>query len=199
MKLINEILVPGGYAKAFEADKGQLIKVTDIEGQQVADFIAFNKENPTEKISPSHTYMKILSLNICVNDEFRTDLRNSIFKVIENTAKSHDLLMPACDKNRYLVDYGVENHRNCVDNFTEVLADYNLDIKAFSRPVNFFQKTKIAEDGKLIQETGASEAGDYILLECMQDVFGAVSACPMDLNPIGGSRITDILIQIYDK
>ena len=199
MKLINEILVPGGHAKAFEAKKGQLIRVIDVEGQQVADFIAFNKENPTEKISPSHTYMKTLSLNIKVNDEFRTDLRNPMFKVIENTAKSHDLLMPACDKYRYLVDYGVENHRSCVDNYLEVLADYDIDERLFNRPVNLFQKTKITEDGTLIQETGASEAGDYILLECMQDVFGAISACPMDLNPIGGSKITDILIQIYEK
>ena len=120
-----------------------------------------------------------------------------MFKIIENTAKSHDLLMPACDKNRYLVDYGVENHRSCVDNFVEVLADYAIDFKSFNRPVNLFQKTKISEDGNLIQETGASEAGDYILLECMQNIFGAISACPMDLNPIGGSNITDILVQIY--
>jgi uncharacterized protein YcgI (DUF1989 family) len=30
------------------------------------------------------------------------------------------------------------------------------------------------------------------------DVIGAVSACPMDLNPIGGGEITDLMIRIEE-
>ncbi|HHU31384.1 MAG TPA: urea carboxylase-associated family protein [Clostridia bacterium] len=199
MEKIFEVRVPGGYARAFEAKKGQLLKIIDIEGQQVADFIAFNKENLKEKLSPSHTYIKILSLNIKPGDIMRSNLRNPMFEIIEDTGKNHDLLMPACDERRYLVDYGIENHRSCVQNFEEVLEKYNLNRDDFANPVNLFQKTRITEDGKLIQETGASKPGDYIVFKCLQDIIGAISACPMDVNPIGGDKITDILVQIFDN
>lgn len=199
MRKINEILVPGGYAKAFEASKGQLVKIIDLEGQQVADLIAFNKSNYKERLSPSHTYIKNLSLKIKEGDIMRSTLRNPIFEVIEDTGKNHDLLMPACDERRYSVDYGVENHRSCVSNYEEVLIDYNINRDSFENPVNLFQKTNIDTEGNMKQETGASKAGDYIVLKCLQDLIISVSACPMDVNPIGGDRITDILIQVFEE
>lgn len=199
MKVLKEILVPGGFARSFEAKKGQLVKVIDIDGGQVADFFAFNRNDLKEKLSPSHTYMSALSLQIKPGYILRTDLRRPIFEVIEDTAKCHDLLLPACDEQRYIVDYGITDpHRNCVQNFEDVLEKYNLNRKNFNNPVNFFQRTKITDDGQLIQEEGVSKPGDYILLECKMDIIGAISACPIDVNPIGGNKITDILIQVLE-
>ena len=51
-KLIREVLIAGGYARAFEVKNGQLFQILDVEGQQVADFFAFNKDNHEEKLSP---------------------------------------------------------------------------------------------------------------------------------------------------
>ena len=199
MNLVEEIIVLGGHARSFEAKKGQLVKVTDLEGQQVADFMAFSKDNLKEKLSPSHSYLSALSLKIEPGYILRTNLRTPIFLVKEATSESHDLLMPACDEQRYRVDYGLEGyHRNCIDNFEEVFAPYGLNRENFSNPFNIFQKTSITPDGRMIQETGDSKAGDYLLMECLMDVVGAVSACPMDVNAIAGSKITDIKIQIYE-
>lgn len=197
-KLISEVRIPGGYAKAFEVKRDQLLTITDVEGQQVADFFAFNKDNHAERLSPPHTRTSLLSLQIQVGDKLRTSLRNPMFEVIEDTAGSHDLLIAACDERRYLVDYGVRNHRSCVANFEEVLKPYGIPRSMFPEPFNIFQSTKIEPDGKLIQQPCPTEAGDYIVLRALMDVIGAVSACPMDLNPIGGSKITDILIKIHE-
>jgi uncharacterized protein len=197
-KLISELRIPGSYAKAFEVKKGQLLQIIDVEGQQVADFFAFHKANPEEKLSPPHTRTSLLSLSVKVGDKFRSSLRNPMFEVVEDTAKSIDLLIAACDERRYLVDYGVENHRSCVANFEEVLKPYGITRKGFPEPVNIFQKTKIEPDGKLIQQPCPTKPGDYMVLKALMDVIAAVSACPMDLNPIGGSKVTDILIRIYE-
>ena len=197
-KLIQEVLIPGRYAKAFEVKKQQLLQIIDVEGQQVADFFAFNKENHEEKLSPPHTRTSLLSLSVKVGDQFRSSLRNPMFEVVEDTAKSIDLLIAACDERRYLVDYGVANHRSCVANFEEVLKDYGITRNMFPEPFNIFQKTKIEPDGKLIQQPCPTKAGDYMVLKALMDVIGAVSACPMDLNPIGGSKVTDIMVRIYD-
>ena len=37
----REILVPGGHGTAFPARTGQLVEIVDVEGQQVADLVAF--------------------------------------------------------------------------------------------------------------------------------------------------------------
>jgi uncharacterized protein len=196
-QVIPEIRIPGGHARAFELKKGQLLTVIDVEGQQVADFFAFNKENHEEKLSPPHTRTSLLSLRIKVGDKLRTSLRNPIFEVIEDTAKSHDLLIAACDERRYLIDYGVASHRSCVANFEEVLRPYGINRQMFPEPVNLFQSTRIDADGTLVQQPCPTKPGDSITMQALMDVIGAVSACPMDLNPIGGARVTDILVRIH--
>ena len=197
-KMISELRIPGSYARAFEVKKGQLLQIVDVEGQQVADFFAFHKANPEEKLSPPHTRTSLLSLSVKVGDKFRSSLRNPMFEVVEDTAKSIDLLIAACDERRYLVDYGVKNHRSCVANFEEVLKPYGITRIMFPEPFNIFQKTRIESDGRLIQQPCPTKPGDYMVLKALMDVIGAVSACPMDLNPIGGSKVTDILVRIYE-
>jgi uncharacterized protein YcgI (DUF1989 family) len=197
--LIKEIRVRGGYAREFEMQIDQFLYIIDLEGKQVADFIAFNKSNHNEKLSPTHTRTSLLSLKFAVGDELRTNLRNPMFEVIEDTVGAHDSLMAVCDERRYLVDYGVEEHRSCVANFEEVLKPYGISRTQFPDPFNIFQNTRIEPEGKLIQQASRSTPGDYILLQTKMDVIGAVSACPMDLNPIGGDKITDIMIRIYER
>ena len=201
MKIINEIIVPGGHARVFEASKGQFVKVIDIEGGQVADFLAFNKDDLKEPLHVGHSYMTELSLRLYPGYILRTNKKAPIFEVIEDTSKSVDMILPACNEWRYIVDYGIEEHRNCTANFEEVLGKYGLNRDNFANPLNIFQKTVISPDLRIEQVPCDSVAGDYLLLECKMDVVGAVSACPMDVNPIAGEsgRITDIMIQILEK
>jgi uncharacterized protein YcgI (DUF1989 family) len=195
--LKKEIKIPGGQGRAFEMNRGQLLKIIDVAGQQVADFIAFNKNNIAEKLSPTHTRTSLLSLKFYVGDQLRSNLRNPMFEVVEDTVGEHDFMIAACDERRYLVDYGVEDHRSCIANFEEILEPYGILRSNLPDPFNIFQSTTIDAAGKLIQLPSRSKPGDYLLLQAKMPVIGAVSACPMDLNPIGGDRISDILIRIY--
>ena len=198
-KLVKELRIPGGHARAFDMRRGQFLKIIDLYGGQVADFIAFNLKNQDEKLSPTHTRTSLLSLKFSTGDELRTNIRNPMFLVAEDTVGNHDFMIAACDERRYLVDYGVENHRSCIANFEEVLEPYKISRTRLPDPFNIFQCTAIGANGNLIQKPSASKPGDYLLLQAKMDVIGAVSACPMDLNPIGGEKITDIQIRIFDS
>ena len=50
-----ELTVPACYGKSFEVEKGQYLTVTDVEGRQVGDFVAFNLHDVTECLSTAHT------------------------------------------------------------------------------------------------------------------------------------------------
>jgi uncharacterized protein YcgI (DUF1989 family) len=197
--LIKEIRVPGGHAKAFEMRKSQFLAIIDIEGQQVGDFLAFNKSDLKEKLSPVHTRTSLLTVKISVGDILRSNYRNPMFKIVADKVGCHDILVAMCDEQRYLVDYGVKDHRSCMANFEEVLKPYGISREQFSDPFNTFQHTKIEADGSLAQLPGLSRPGDYIVFQALMDVIGAVSACPMDLNPIGGSKISDLIIKISQR
>ncbi len=197
-KLKKTIRIHGGHARAFELRERQFLQIIDQDGGQVADFIAFSLTDPQEKLSPTHTRTSSLSLRFWVGDELKTNFRNPMFRVIEDTVGTHDFMIAACDERRYLVDYGVADHRSCVANFEKVLKPYGISRSQLPDPFNIFQHTAIAPNGKLSQLPSLSQPGDYLMLEARMDAIAAVSACPMDLNPIGGDQITDIRIQIYE-
>lgn len=45
---IHEVNVPGGYAESLVTNKDHLLAIVDVEGQQVADFVAFNEYDDHE-------------------------------------------------------------------------------------------------------------------------------------------------------
>jgi uncharacterized protein YcgI (DUF1989 family) len=197
--LVREVRVPGGYAKAFEIKKSQFLSIIDVEGRQVGDFVAFNRSNLHEKLSPVHTRTSLLTVKISVGDVLRSNYRNQMFRIVDDTVGCHDMLLAMCDEQRYLVDYGVKNHRSCLANFEAVLKPYSISREQIPDPFNTFQNTKIEPDGSLTQLPGLSQPGDCIVFQTLMDVIGAVSACPMDLNPIGGSKISDLIIKINER
>ena len=192
----EEILVPAGYARAFEVRKGELFTVTDLEGGQIGDLVAFNADDLSEKLSPSHTRLALHSIKFKVGDALRTNLRRPMMEIVEDTVGTHDMLIPACDEQRYRVDYGVEDHRSCVANFEEVLIPWDLTRAQIPDPLNIFENAAIGPDGDLVHLPVLSKAGDHITFRALMNLVCAVSACPMDLNITGGDRITDMVVTI---
>ncbi len=192
----EEILVPAGYARAFEVRKGGRFTVTDVEGGQIGDLVAFNADDLSEKLSPSHTRLGLHSIKFKMGDALRTNLRRPMMEIVEDTVGTHDMLIPACDEQRYLVDYGVEDHRSCVANFEEVLIPWDLTRAQIPDPLNIFENSAVGSGGELVHLPVVSKAGDHITFRALMNLVCAVSACPMDLNITGGERITDMLVTI---
>jgi uncharacterized protein YcgI (DUF1989 family) len=61
--------------------------------------------------------------------------------------------------------------------------------------VNLFQNMSYPE-GRVEFGESLAKAGDIVELHALMDVVVAVSACPMDLNPISGFRVTDIALEV---
>jgi len=195
----REVLVPGGYARAFEVEKDDLITVIDLEGGQIADFIAFNRNRLTERFSPSHTRLALHSTRLKVGDVMRSNLRRPMIEVIEDTVGTHDFLIPACDEQRYWVDYGVREHRSCLANFEDALVPWEIPREQIPDPLNIFENASVGIDGTLVHLPVISNAGDRLVLRALIPLVCAVSACPMDLNVTGGERITDIRVVIEHR
>src|SRR5262245_32843037 len=106
----QEILVPGGHGAAFDARVGQLVEIVDLEGQQVADFVAFAERNRTEWLSTTHIRSSLLRLIVRVGDRLESNWRRQMFEIIRDDVGRNDIITSMCDDRRYRLDYGVEGH-----------------------------------------------------------------------------------------
>jgi uncharacterized protein YcgI (DUF1989 family) len=192
----QSIRVPAGHGRTFTVKAGQIVKVIDTEGQQAADFVAICKDDPSEKLSPVHTRRALQSLFFKVGDELMSSRGKPLLRVIEDTVGVHDANVPACDSTRYIVDFNVEGHRNCVANLHEGLALFGLSPDDVPEPFNLFQNGPVTADGRMRVTDPTSRPGDHITMLALRELVCAVSSCPQDIIPGNGLKVTPIDIVI---
>ena len=195
----NEIFIAGGHGSAFPVRAGQFLEIIDVEGQQVADMVAFAAMDRREWLSTSHTRSATLRLNLLVGDELESNWRRPMFRIVRDDVGSHDVITQMCDERRYRIDYGVEGHRSCRTNFTEAYAPWGISEWEIPDPFNIFQNAPIHPDRSFGNQTPPSKAGDAIVFEVLMDSIVGVSACPQDLNPCNGFKPTPILARVLDS
>ncbi|MCI2255789.1 urea carboxylase-associated family protein [Domibacillus sp. PGB-M46] len=194
---LKEQIIPGGTGAAFEIKKGEYLKVTDVEGKQVADFIAICLTNKKEFLSTAHTRTMNGRLTVTKGDKLFSNYRHELFEVVEDTVGVHDTLYPCCDSQRYRLDFNVENHRNCRDNFAQALREYGIDYGYIPDPLNLFQNSPVNSDGTFAAPTEPkSKPGDFVVFQALTDLIIGISSCPQDMTPLCGYNITDIKSEI---
>jgi hypothetical protein len=194
----RQLTVPGSYARSIDVKKGQYVAVRDIEGGQCGDFWAIDANDFDHILSPPHTWIHLGRIQPRIGDELVTNQRKPIFTIISDDVGWHDMLAPACDRQRYERYYGVKGHRNCHDNFLEVMGKSDWGNRLVPQPFNLFMNTFVESDGTLLIRDPISKSGDKITMIARMSLIIVVSACPMDLNPVGGQGITDLEIIVAD-
>jgi len=194
----HSLSVPAGHGRTFQVRKGQRIIIIDSDGQQAADFVAVNAANHNEKLSPVHTRQHLRSLFFKPGDALWSSDNRPLLRIVSDTIGIHDANVPACDRTRFSVDFGIEGHRNCVDNLLEGMKAHGITYYSLPEPFNLFQNGPVTADGRMEVTDPHSRAGDRIVFEALCDLICAVSSCPQDIIPGNGLQVTPIAIEIHD-
>jgi uncharacterized protein YcgI (DUF1989 family) len=194
----QELNIEAGHGLTFEVQRGQTLTVVDSEGRQAADFVAIRNDGTCTRLSPTHTRRQLQSLFFATGDCLYSENGEPLLKILEDTVGIHDANVPACDQTRYSVDFGIEGHRNCLDNLFEGLQAYLSSTLMVPEPFNLFQNGPVTSEGKMMVTDPVSKPGDRIVFEVLQDLVCAVSSCPQDIIPGNGLKVTPIGIRIED-
>lgn len=209
MVLGNEILsgriarraaqIRPGMADAFTILEGQYLQITDMEGKQVAELVAFNANDFDETLSTSRTRAINNSIMLVKGMNLYSNRREPMFVVVEDTVGRHDLLMPSCDLRRYADDYGLAEHPGCREALDKELkaAGHDIPLDRLPDPVNFFMNVGLRARGELEMREPLSERNDYVLLRALMTMVVGVAACPQEQSAATGFNPTDILIRVY--
>jgi uncharacterized protein len=189
------IQIPAGTGRAVTVQAGQTLRIVNVEGKQVADFIAYNAHDLAESLSTVHTLVSLGRLFPTTGDRLRSNRRTPMVEIVRDDTGRHDMLIAACDPWRYEHDFNVKGHRSCSDNFLEALAPWGRARHELPHPVNFFQNMRYPE-GRVEFGESLARPGDVVELRALMDLVAAVSACPMDLNPISGYKTRDLAVEV---
>jgi uncharacterized protein len=189
--------IPARTGKGFQVEKGDLIRITDVFGQQPVDFWAINKMDPSEFLSPEHTKPSIEKLCPRQGDAAYTNRRRPIMTVVDdNSPGQHDMQFAACDPPRYLQLGVTGEHESCATNFHRALIDLGLSMSFTPQPWNLFTNFFINPDGTFTIKAPDTKAGDNVVLRAEMDALVVVSACPQDQNDTCGGMPTDIRVEV---
>jgi uncharacterized protein YcgI (DUF1989 family) len=187
---LPDITIPAGTGKAVALCAGTRISIIASEEPQVADIWAFSRADTGEFLSTEHTRSCLTQLTPRVGDAFYSNRRRQILTILADTSPGcHDMLLSACDAERYRLLGHVGAHRNCVDNLREALAELGLTPPEIPSPVNIFENVALAPDGSLEILPPRVERGQAITLCAEIDTILVISACPMDIVPTNGADL----------
>lgn len=183
----NAIHLAGGHGIAFSLANEEKVRIVNIEGSQVVDAWAFCESGLTEFLSAEHTRSCLEKLIPETGDSLFSNLRKPILKIIEDTSPGiHDLLLSACDQQRYALLGHQGYHRNCTDNLRQALQEVGHALPEVPSPFNIFENVSIDNDGALSIEPPLVEAGQSVTLQAQQNIILALSSCPMDIALTNG-------------
>jgi uncharacterized protein YcgI (DUF1989 family) len=171
--------IPPRSGVAFTIDKGQRLTVIDPQGEQVADLLAFSRNDPEEVISSGRTLDYVSRLFLTAGDPIYSNRSNVLLRILEDTVGRHDFLLTPCSADTFRIIYGdTAPHRGCFGNLAEALAPYGVTPDRIPVAFNVFMNVSVdGQSGELRVEPPLSKAGDYVVFEAEQDLIVGLTAC----------------------
>lgn len=175
--MLHEIAPRTGVA--FTLHKGQRLTVIDPRGEQVADLLAFAKDDPDEVLSSGRTLDYLSRIYLTVPDPLYSNRSNILLRIIEDTVGRHDFLLTPCSSDTFRIIYGdKEPHRGCFGNLAAALAPYGIAPDRIPVAFNLFMNVPVdGTTGELKVLPPLSKAGDRIVLEAEADLIIGLTAC----------------------
>lgn len=193
-----EETLPARGGMAFPMRAGQVCRIVDLEGQQVADFICFNLNDYVDKLSPENTQLLNGTLFLTKGHHLYSTKATQLMTITADTCGTHDIISGSCSEYTNAFRYGVRGTPNCRNNFEQALRAYGIPLAEIPYSFNVFMNTPVAADGRTGIQEPKSKPGDYCDLRANIDLLIAVSNCPQERNPCNAFKPTPLQVVVYD-
>ena len=173
------IEIPPRTGVAFTLDKGRTLTVIDPRGEQVADLLAFNRDDVGEVISGGRTLDYASKIYLTTGDPLYSNRSNVMLEIIADDVGRHDFLLTPCSKDTFRIIYGDQDpHRGCFGNLAAALEPYGVSEDMIPTAFNCFMNVPVdGKTGALTVEAPLSRAGDAIVFRAGMDLVIGLTAC----------------------
>ena len=188
------------YLKTIE--KGQTLRILDLEGNQAADTLFYNANDVSERYSAIDTVREQGNVYLTAGTVLMTNDCNPMLEIVADTCGRHDTLGGACATESNTVRYALEKKcmHACRDSWLLAIAEnevLGLNKADITHNINFFMNVPVTADGKLTFADGISGAGKYVELIALMDTIILISNCPQLNNPCNAYNPTPVEVLIW--
>jgi hypothetical protein len=168
---------------AFELRAGHLLRVIDLEGEQVADLIAFNLADKAEWLSSGRSIDYANCIYLTKGDTLYSNRSRPMFTILEDDVGRHDFLLTPCSPETFQIIYkNAQYHPSCFENLATSLARFGIEPDSIPTTLNIFMNVEIDADGALKILPPRSKAGDSIVLRAEMDLIVGLTACSAEMS-----------------
>jgi urea carboxylase-associated protein 1 len=183
--------------------KGQTVRILDSEGNQAADTLFYNAEDPAERYSATDTIREQGNVYLTAGSILMSNDCNPMLKIVADTCGRHDTVGGACATESNTVRYALEKKcmHACRDSWLLAIAEkpeLGLTKRDITHNINFFMNVPVTPEGELSFADGISGAGKYVELEALMDTIILISNCPQLNNPCNAFNPTPVEVLIWD-
>lgn len=182
VKLSSGRLAPQTGA-GFTLTKKQLLRVSDPEGEQVADLVAFAAEDRREWLSSGRSIDYANGIYLTTGSILYSNRSRPMLTIVRDDVGCHDFLLTPCSRETFELIYKTEEyHPSCFENLCTSLVRFGIEPDAIPTTFNVFMNVKVSPTGKLTIGPPRSRAGDSILFRAEMDLIIGLTACSAEMS-----------------
>lgn len=197
--LWEETIAPGGYASK-RLGRGARLMLTDLKGDACASFLAFNAEEPQERLNIADTVKVQWNAYLGAGKLLLSDMGRVLFSILEDEAETHDCFCGASSDAGNARKYGDGPHLAAPsgrDRFLKGAAKHGLTRKDVHPCVNFFKGVRIGADGATQLDIGPYAEGRRLMLRAEMHVIVVIANCAHVLDPRPAYSVTPLRLTAW--
>ncbi|WP_249595071.1 urea amidolyase associated protein UAAP2 [Peribacillus frigoritolerans] len=192
-----------GNGWLYTLEPGQVFRIVDLEGNQAADTLFFDADQPTDHYSAVNTIQCQQNIYLSTGSVLIAESGKELVRIIADTCGRHDTLGGSCSAQSNTVRYSHDTlpMHNCRDTYMLQLAKYGESFtkRDLAPNVNFFMNVPVTPEGDLKFTDGVSSPGHYVEMQAISRTKVLISNCPQLNNPCNAFNPTPIQLLIWDK
>ncbi|MGC4097415.1 MAG: urea carboxylase-associated family protein [Nitrospira sp.] len=178
MTTAHTVSIPPQSGRSFKIKQGQILRVIDPVGEQVADLFAFDEHDYNCRLSSGRSLDYASRIYLTTGDILYANDSKAMFSIVEDTVGLHDFLLTPCSQEMFEILYKYKGHHpSCFENLLVCLREHGISGADITTTFNIFMNVKIDPQGKLTVGVPISKAGDYIDLRAEMDMVCGLTAC----------------------
>jgi uncharacterized protein len=168
---------------AFRLSKGEFLRVIDLEGEQVADLVAFNGNNVREWLSSGRSIDYANTIYLTKGHVLYSNRSVPMFTIVEDEVGRHDFLLTPCSCETFRIIYkNTAPHPSCFENLRQNLEQFDISPDQIPTSFNIFMNVEVDANGALSILPPRSRAGDSITLRAEIDLIVGLTACSAEMS-----------------
>lgn len=198
--------LPGGKHWSMIIRRNMRLRLTDIEGGANIGMLFYNPLNTLERYNAPDTLKCQHTFKLTAGHCLYSDMGRIFCAIVSDSRGWHDTVGGNSNKAQVAARWGATNfqsqrndwQQNGHDSFLIEAAKYGLGLRDLAANVNWFSKIAVADDGTLLFDATAAQAGATVELRFEMDTLVLLHTCPHPMDTSATYPRKPIRFAIFD-